>query len=509
VLLMLARATAALAGAVLVLGGVALVVAYPPGDAAGALRLARSYAASAWSSRPLLPDLAAAAGLLAVLAAVAGALARRALRAAPISDDDGSGHLPGEGRRQHLFRDLERLRGWMSEATGRTHVDIIRLVDELMRCSVVLGASDIHLTPTPRSVDLAYRIDGVLEPVCSLSEKLAPTILSRLRVMARLDTFEHDVPQDGRIEVHNPSGSAEFRVSVLPTSHGPKVVMRVARTGTGASSLEDLGLSPEILARFRELLRRPQGLLFLTGPTGSGKTTTIYAALRHIHESRGQVTNIVTIEDPIEFNLPFLTQTQVSEKSGLTFAMGLRAILRQDPNVIMVGEIRDPETSAIATQAGLTGHLILTTVHSDSAAGLFNRVIETGVEPFLLASASLGVLSQRLVRSLCRSCRKLAPVSPVEVERLDRCSIDVRGQRFHLPVGCAKCGGRGYLGRSAVCELLVVTSALRELLNSRVPTPEIHRLAVSEGMVTLLEDGVARARSGETSLAEVLRVAGQ
>jgi general secretion pathway protein E len=246
--------------------------------------------------------------------------------------------------------------------------------------------------------------------------------------------------------------------------------------------------------------------VFVTGPTGSGKTTTIYGSLAHIKKSRGETTQIVTIEDPIEFDIPFLTQTQVRPDVGLTFASGLRSILRQDPNVIMVGEIRDAETAHIAVQAGLTGHQIVTTVHSDSAAGVFNRLIEIGVEPFLLASASQASLSQRLVRALCAHCRAQAEPGTPEVERLARAGLE--GGTFWEAVGCPRCGGTGFLGRTALCELLVVTPAVRERITAKVPTPHIEEAATADGMRPLLAMGVGRAREGATTLREVLRVIG-
>ena len=278
--------------------------------------------------------------------------------------------------------------------------------------------------------------------------------------------------------------------------------------GCGGIELPDLtslGFPAPLFERYRATLARNQGLIFLTGPTGSGKTTTIYASLGHIKKTRGGTTQIATIEDPVEFDVPFLTQTQVNNEVGMTFAQGLRSILRQDPNVMMVGEIRDAETARIAVQAGLTGHLILTTVHADSSAGVFNRLIESGVEPFVLASASLASVSQRLVRALCPRCRAPAPASPDEEARLLQSGLPAGGL-FYVAVGCKKCGGAGYLGRTAIYELLTVSMAIRDLINAKVPTPHIQQRAVFEGMVPLLTAGVERARSGATTLAEVLRV---
>ena len=415
------------------------------------------------------------------------------------------GRITGEAARLSLF---EKIRSRVEHLSAESETDMIMLVDEILRGAVMLGASDVHLTSSAKSMDLSFRIDGVLEKVCKIPKQHAPVLISRVRVQSRLDTTIHDVPQDGRLEINKTGVVAEFRVSILPTSHGPKAVLRVVRSSNEGRAMEDLGMTGPVLQQFLDLVESPQGMVFLTGPTGSGKTTTIYSGLNHIHRKRGDVTNIVSIEDPIEVMLPFLTQTQVNEKVGLTFAKGLRSILRQDPDVIMVGEIRDSETSAIAVQAGLTGHLILTTVHTNSAAGVFNRLIETGVEPFLLASASLGVVSQRLVRRLCSECTKQVPPTPDEVDKLRKLGVDVKGKLFYAAIGCEACDGRGYAGRIPLFELLTVTPAVRDLINASVPTPQIHDRAVNEGMIVLLQDGIIKAGSGVTTLSEVLRVAG-
>jgi general secretion pathway protein E len=315
------------------------------------------------------------------------------------------------------------------------------------------------------------------------------------------------------------AGPADIRMSVLPTNHGEKVVLRIANVGTRVATVDALGFPAPLAERYKRVLARPQGIVFLSGPTGSGKTTTIYASLAHIKESRGETTQIATIEDPIELDVPFLTQTQVNPEVGLTFAQGLRSILRQDPNAIMVGEIRDPETAHIAIQAGMTGHQIVTTVHADSAAGAFNRLIEMGVEPFLVASASLASVSQRLVRALCPHCRVRSAPTVDEVTRLEQLKIAVDPaphashdahltQSFFTAPGCTRCGNTGYLGRRAIFELLEVTPAIRDLVHAKVPTSKIHEAAVREGMVPLVDAAMAQARAGATSLREVFRVVG-
>ncbi len=524
VLLKIAKGIGVLLALSVLAGGACFYLAYRPDGVDQALELGQRYARLAWSSSGQMKLLSQALlactvgafffgsllhwvdfGVRAAAPGDRGWLARlfiRELKVAP--DDPAAGE---DARKARLARELYQLREDIAQLCRRDPVDIIKLVNEMLHGADVLDASDMHLTPTREAIHLSYRVDGVLEQASIIDSRLHDLLITRLRVMAKLETYEHDVPQDGRIEFGGLDSSLEMRISIMPTSHGKKVVLRVINTAGEARSLRDLGLPEPVLAKLRDLVKRPQGMLFLSGPTGSGKTTTIYAALRYIHEARGEMTNIVTIEDPIEFDLPFLTQTQVNERVGLTFARGLRSLLRQDPNVIMVGEIRDAETSAIAVQAGLTGHTILTTVHTDSAAGVFNRLIEMGVEPFLLASASLGALSQRLVRKLCPRCRKSAPPTPVERERLLREGVEIQGMTFYVPVGCEACRYKGYAGRTAICELLLVTPTVRDLLNSSVPTSRIHDLAVAEGMTPLLEDGVSKAQAGETTLAEVLRVA--
>ncbi len=516
----LIKGAGVLAVVVSAVGLVAFYIVYAPANMAVARRLLGQYSELVASRSPALLSLVTLAGVLLAAAAVLWGAGRgltmvggwRINARARAKKGAGAGvgarpMTPAEKEQARLTL-FEKIRHRVEHLSSDSEADMIMLVDEILRGAVLLTASDVHLTSTAKAMVLSYRIDGVLERVCTIGEAHRAMLISRLRVLARLDTTHHDVPQDGRIEINKTGVSAEFRVSILPTSHGPKAVLRVVRSSSEARRVDDLGMSGQVMHLFYDLVDSPQGMIFLTGPTGSGKTTTIYSGLNHIHLKRGDVTNIVTIEDPIEVKLPFLTQTQVNEKVGLTFAKGLRSILRQDPDVIMVGEIRDPETSGIAVQAGLTGHLILTTVHTNSAAGVFNRLIEMGVEPFLLASASLGVVSQRLVRRLCPSCARKASATPEEAEKLTKLGVEVQGELFYTTVGCDDCSFRGYSGRVPLFELLPVSAGLRDLINASVPTPQIHDRAVEEGMVVLLEDGLEKARSGVTTLAEVIRVAG-
>jgi general secretion pathway protein E len=384
--------------------------------------------------------------------------------------------------------------------------EAIAFVDTMLDGGVRVRASDVHLHPLESATNVAFRVQGILEEVMRFPPEHHRQVIARLKVLARLNTFRTDMPQDGHFSTETSAGATDVRVSVLPTNHGEKVVLRIASTGVEVPDLGSLGLPMDLADRYRRILARPQGLVFVTGPTGSGKTTTIYGSLGHIKKVRGETTQIVTVEDPIEYDLPFLTQTQVKAEVGLTFAQGLRSILRQDPNVIMVGEIRDPETAHIAIQAGLTGHQIVTTVHADSAAGAFNRIIEMGVEPFLVASASLASLSQRLVRALCPHCRVPAVPDLDEKKWLMERGLDENG--FFGAPGCKRCGQTGYLGRRAIFELLEMTPRIRDLIHSKVPTARIHEAAIDEGMVPLLAAAMALALDGGTSLREVVRVVG-
>ncbi|HTM45725.1 MAG TPA: GspE/PulE family protein [Polyangiaceae bacterium] len=385
--------------------------------------------------------------------------------------------------------------------------DIVSALNELLRGAVAIAASDIHLSPTPAGLKLTYRVDGTLHELMSISPALGTRLVSRAKVLGKLDTHIHGVPQDGHLVVQIEGARVDARVSTLPTDTGERMVMRLVRGGRKIPEIEALGFEPRLLHSLRELLSSPQGLLFVTGPVGSGKTTTLYAALQHIVKTRGRTTTIVTLEDPIELELPFATQTQMHPRAGMTFAATLRSVLRQDPNVLMVGEIRDRETADIATQAGLTGHLILTTVHADNAAGPFARLMELGAEPFVLASACVGSLSQRLVRSLC-SCRREAPPSEEVIARLGKQGAVLPHIPYYEPVGCPVCDHEGFIGRLPIAELLVITPELRTAIHNRKPGSELYALAAKAGAMTLLDAGLERAKRGETSLSEVVRVAG-
>jgi general secretion pathway protein E len=386
--------------------------------------------------------------------------------------------------------------------------DVIAAFDELIRGGVAVVASDIHMSPTASCFRITYRVHGTLRDLCELPLVFGPRLTARAKVLAELDTHVHGTPQDGRLVVEIAGGRVDARVSCLPTEFGERVVMRLVRGGRTVPEIETLGFSPEVMRGLTTVLSKPQGLLFVTAPVGSGKTTTLYAAMQHIVQSRGATTSIVTLEDPIEIELPFATQTQMNIRSGLTFAATLRSVLRQDPNVLMVGEIRDKETADIAIQAGLTGHLILTTVHGESAAAPFARLMELEIEPFILASATVGCLSQRLVRTLCTKCRQLTQPEPHVVSRFQALGCELIDASYYEPKGCAACEQTGFTGRAPIAELLIMDAETRQAVINRLSTKELTEVAIGRGMVPLLSSGLHRAVRGETSLSEVLRVAG-
>lgn len=381
-----------------------------------------------------------------------------------------------------------------------------QVLDVLLEGAARCLASDVHVQPNELGAEVAFRIDGQLEPMTTLTPQVLTSLVNRLKVVAKLVHYKSDAPQDGQFSQPLSDGQVEVRLSLLPTQHGEKAVLRLTGLGRKLPTLDDLGLDAKVRSQLERFLERPQGLIFFTGPTGSGKTTSIYGALRHLQTTRAGNAQIATIEDPIELSLPNAAQTQVNRASGLDFALGLRAILRQDPNIIVVGEIRDAETAGIAIQAGLTGHLILTTVHADSSAGVFNRLLEIGVEPSILASVSLASISQRLVRKLCPSCRAPGVATPEQLARLTAQGIGTTA--FFKAVGCQTCGGSGFIGRAAIFEVLEMSTSLREALRSTPSTQALLELAKREGTVPLLQAAVQAAANGVTTLDEALRVAG-
>jgi general secretion pathway protein E len=362
---------------------------------------------------------------------------------------------------------------------------IIRMLNALLTQAAKDGASDIHIEPYERSSSVRFRVDGTLREVVQPNKALHAALISRLKIMAELDIAEKRMPQDGRISLRIGGRAIDVRVSTLPSSHGERAVLRLLDKAESRFTLEGLGMDGEVLQSFAKLIQQPHGILLVTGPTGSGKTTTLYASLGRVDTG---TTNVLTVEDPVEYELAGIGQTQVNAKIDLTFAKALRAILRQDPDVIMIGEIRDYETAQIAIQASLTGHLVLATIHTNDAPSCVTRLIDMGVEPYLLSSSLLGALAQRLVRKLCGTCRRQ----------------DGEG-RWH-PVGCPQCSGTGYKGRTGVYELMTVDENVQTLIHNRASEQELAAAARAAGLKSMREDGDRLVAQGLTSAEEVIRV---
>jgi type IV pilus assembly protein PilB len=376
-------------------------------------------------------------------------------------------------------------------------VSISKLVDALLAEALDARASDIHLEPDGEHVRVRFRVDGVLHEIKLLPVSLHESLCSRIKVLAKLDITEHRLPQDGHIPLAVQGRTVDLRISTYPTVAGENIVIRLLDQAAVALKLADLGLSPETLQALQGLIERPHGLLLVTGPTGSGKTTTLYAALAQINS---MARNLVTIEDPVEYQLPLVRQTQVNPKAGITFAAGLRAILRQDPDVIMVGEIRDEETADIAIHAALTGHLVLSTLHTNDAVGAVARLLDMGVEPFLLSSTLLGVVAQRLVRRICGECQEGYRLTPQQRERYPDVTAASRGR------GCRACRMTGYTGRTGIFELFLVEDAVRAQIAARAPSDALAALARRQGLRTLRADGLLKVQQGLTTLGELDRV---
>ncbi len=380
---------------------------------------------------------------------------------------------------------------------------IVRLLNALLSQAVREGASDIHIEPFETRSVVRFRKDGMLRDVIEPPQAAHGVIVSRIKIMARLDIAEKRQPQDGRITLRLAGRPVDVRVSTLPTAHGERVVLRLLDKQAGRLNLSRLGMAPPTLTELQQLIAQPHGIVLVTGPTGSGKTTTLYAALSELDAKRY---NIVTVEDPIEYDLDGIGQTQINPRIDLSFARALRAILRQDPDVIMIGEIRDLETAQIAVQASLTGHLVLATLHTNDSVGAVTRLVDMGVEPFLVASSLLGVFAQRLVRQLCPACR--APHDPDETEsRLMQVRTnDAARHPIYRADGCDVCARTGYQGRTGIFELLTVAVELRRLIHDSASEADLRDHARRRGMAGLREDGLRWVRAGDTSLEELLRV---
>jgi len=387
---------------------------------------------------------------------------------------------------------------------------VIRLVNDILFRALQLRASDIHVHPYETKIQIRYRIDGILYDVLSLNRNVLPLVISRIKVMAGMDIAERRLPQDGRCSVRLGQREIDLRISTVPTSYGERAVLRLLDKSTGLFTLDELGLWEDDLKRFDSLLNRSHGVIFVTGPTGSGKSTTLYASLNRINASEK---NIMTIEDPIEYQLEGISQMQVATKKGVTFANALRHVLRQDPDVIMVGEVRDIETARMVIQSSLTGHLVFSTLHTNDSAGAVTRLLDLGVEPYLVSSSLIAIMAQRLVRKVCPDCKQVYEPSQRELSELGLLSpwakangMDKNNQQFYIGSGCEKCFQTGYRGRTGIYELLLVNEEIRDLIYKRASAGTIKKAALNAGLQTLRMDGARKVRAGITTAAEVLRV---
>jgi len=394
---------------------------------------------------------------------------------------------------------------WQPDSVDKLRVEasdppVVKYVHHLVVQAANSEASDIHISPKQDKVELRIRIDSILYDYDPPPKSMFLAIVTRIKILAGLDIAERRLPQDGRFMMQIGSQNLDIRVSSFPTIYGESIVMRLLNTSSALLGLEQLGMAPDNLAQYRRAIQRPYGLILVTGPTGSGKTTTLYTSLNEIKSSEK---NIITIEDPVEYRLPFLQQSQVQPGIGFDFARGLRSILRQDPDIIMVGEIRDRETAEIAIHASLTGHLVFSTLHTNDAAGAAVRLINMGVEPFLLASSLIGVIAQRLVRKICPDCRDEQDV-PAEV--WNRVGLKKNEVKAYHGKGCSSCFNRGYKGRTALFEVLIVNEEMRKLITARASSDEIRKEAQISGMRTLSQCGIGKMKEGITTINDVLRV---
>jgi len=392
----------------------------------------------------------------------------------------------------------------------KDEISIIKLVDALIVYAYDSRASDIHLDPTEEILNVRLRIDGVLHYAFTLPKEIHPEVISRIKVLSGLRTDEHRLAQDGRIQFrvkkNKEALSFDIRVSIMPTYHGENSVMRLLVEQGEAFKIEDIGFSERDLAVITKALSESFGMILITGPTGSGKTTTLYTMLQKLNTPE---VSIITIEDPIEYSIKAVNQIQVDSKTGITFADGLRSILRQDPNIIMVGEIRDEETASIAVNAALTGHLLFSTIHTNDSSTTLPRLLDMDVKPFLIASTVNVAIGQRLVRKICQDCKKEKTFSLAELSSLRKSlpdDIKLDGKKFYYGKGCASCDESGFKGRTGIYEILDITDAIRSAIISRKSAADIKKIAVKEGMTTMLQDGVVKAEKGLTSIEEILRV---
>lgn len=407
--------------------------------------------------------------------------------------DDLSGHADLQALMQDIPKNQDLL-------DMQDDAPVIHFLNALLMQAIKEKASDIHIEPFEEKLLIRFRVDGVLREILQPQRTLAPLIISRIKVMAKLDIAEKRIPLDGRMTLRIGGRAVDVRVSTLPSSYGERIVLRLLDKQSAHLNLSSLGLSPDALVCLRKIISKPHGIVLVTGPTGSGKTTTLYAALTELNDARR---NILTVEDPVEYHLEGIGQTQVNTKVDMTFARGLRAILRQDPDIVMVGEIRDLETAQIAVQASLTGHLVLSTLHTNSAIGAITRLRDMGIEPFLLSSSLIGIIAQRLIRLLCAHCKKAVTATPSECALLE---VDPQHapQIFHA-VGCEACRKSGYQGRSGVYEIVEVDEALRNKIHENASEHDMKTLS-RKTQRSIRQDGYQRILAGDTTIEEILRV---
>ncbi|MEC7882485.1 MAG: GspE/PulE family protein [Verrucomicrobiota bacterium] len=398
---------------------------------------------------------------------------------------------------------MELTPSYIRNVNSFDNIDIAILVNNIILDAVGQQASDIHIEPWENTIVIRLRISGILQELTHLPLELLDRITGRIKVMADLVTYESDLPQEGRAPASSEFGNVELRVSVFPTVRGEKIVIRLFDPRNRSFDLETLGLEPNTLIKFKKLIQRPSGLILLNGPTGSGKTTVIYSALCHIVNTLGPAISISTVEDPVEFNLPMISQSQISNTRGFTYPKALRSLMRQDPEAIMIGEIRDPETASIAVQAGLTGHMVISTIHSDNTAGVYARLINMDIEPFLLASSITGILGLRLLRKICPNCKIETKPNNEQAALLSEDYLN--STTFYTGVGCKECADTGYNGRSVVTELLISDELIRDGVIQKTRTRKLRDIATEQGMTTLWQNALAKVKNGNTSMSEVIR----
>ena len=401
---------------------------------------------------------------------------------------------------------LPEYRTKLMKICSQFHLDAVEFVNELISAGFSLSASDIYLSPRQDSVNVTMRVHGQLYDLAELQTTAYPQVINRIKVLSSLAIFMHNVPQDGHIRFEDRTYTA--RVAILPTNHGERMAIRLISRRSRVLDLDQVGMPPQMLETYKVLLNRNQGMIILTGPTGSGKSTTMFASLLLIHRLRGDTVNIVTLEDPIETDFEYFHQTQIDPLSQMTFARGLRSVLRQDPDVIMLGEIRDEETALNAMRAAMTGHLLFTTVHASSTTGVFDRLMQMGIGSAQLSSTIHAVLSQRLCHCLCENCRQETPLTESDIRQLKLMGFkDMPEGPFFTAEGCDSCLGKGYTGRMSLFEMLMINDELRDMIASGQPSHHIYQEAIKAGMQTLFDHGLSLARAGRVSLVEIMRMA--